>query len=255
MKKVFILFLCVCCIIVLLITSVGLISKLLIRNNISNLLDAIEREDVSCVQAILEDGTDPNETNIAPSIIWTFLETSPKRPLTVACSTGNLDIVKLLIEYGATAEPQENLGYSPLRKTLFYYQPNDLEIVRLLLENGADADEIDGEKLVFLAAKMMPKKFDKNKTNGTVFKDGYDDETAKGITEIVKLLLDEQAVDSTSYGGKTLLMLAVQKENLCLVQYLLSIDCDIDIKDLSGKTAYDYAIQSGNRDIIALLEN
>ena len=217
-------------------------------HNAEILAKAIESENVDEVRNLLEKGIDPNVATLSDSWIWSFLEMSPRRPISVACRTGNLEIVELLIEYGATTETFEG-EHGPLQETLFYYHPNDVEIVNLVLEYG------NTDELVFEAAKMVPSVFDKTKQNGTVFMGGYDEASAKGITEVVKLLLGDKDVNTAYDFGKTLLMVAVEKENIYLANYLLSAGADISIFDNKGKTALDYAIETENEDLIFLIKN
>lgn len=214
--------------------------------NAEVLVKAIENEDVSEVKNLLEKGIDPNVATNSDSWIWTFMEVSARRPISVACRAGNLEIVKLLIEYGATTETVDG-EHGPLKEALFYYHSNDVEIVELVLEYG------NTDELVFEAAKMVPRVFDKTKQNGTVFVDGYDETSAKGITEIVKILLGDKDVNSSYSFGKTLLMVAVENENIYLVNYLLSVGADVSIFDDKGKTALDYAIETDNEDLIYLI--
>lgn len=218
------------------------------------LLLAIECEDVDNVEQLLLNGIDPNRTDIPPNKLWSFFEITPKRPLALACRIGNLEIVKLLISYGATAEFIPGTGFSPLRETLFYYQPNDLQIVYLLLENGAKAEDESEGNLTFVAAQMAPRIYDSTKANGTVFATGYDEATAKGITEIVCSLLDDQSINITNKAGKSLLILSVQAENLHLAEYLVDQGCDLSVIDASGKTAQDYASELNSTAMIAILE-
>ena len=42
---------------------------------------------------------------------------------------------------------------------------------------------------MYTAAQMVPRVYDKTKANGTVFTGDYDEMTAKGITEIIDILL------------------------------------------------------------------
>ena len=56
----------------------------------------------------------------------------------------------------------------------------------------------------------------------------------------------------TEYG-KTLLMLAAQRGNLYLVQYLLESGCDPAMTDWEGKTAADYAIAAGAEEVLYIL--
>lgn len=222
-------------------------------SNTTDLLEAIESENPSKVEEILKNGVDPNKTDIPQSRLWDYLEHSPKRPLTIACKTGNLKIVELLIEYGATAEPIVGTGFSPLREALFYFQPDDPEIVALLLDNGADTDDSQEDLAIFAAAQMIPRVYDKTKANGTVFSSGYDKETAMGITQIVEQLLKYKQIDITTPSGKTLLMLSAQSENLYLTEYLMSKGCDVSAVDANGKTALDYAVETKNEALILIL--
>ena len=218
------------------------------------LLQAIKSEDVYKVKGLLDEGVDPNRTDVAPGKFWDFLETSPQRPLGIACRTGNIEIVELLIEYGATAEPIEGTGWSPLREVLFYYQPDDVEIVKLLFENGASAEDEYGENMVYTAAQMVPRIYDKTKANGTVFTGDYDEMTAKGITEIIDILLiNGGSLDATDGAGKTVLMVSVERGNLYLTEYLINIGCKTSVADSHGKTALDYALELDNEDLISIL--
>ena len=219
------------------------------------LVNAIRKEDYDKVEELLNDGVDPNVTTASDitEFILNLVESTGQRPLSVACEVGNLEIVKLLIDYGATAESYDKCGWSPLRQTLFYYQPDDVEIVKLLLDNGADSDFEEDKLPVFAAADMIPKVYDKNKTNGTVFLSEYDVESAKGITEIVSILLDDKSVNIKTKLGETLLIKAVKRENIYLIEYLLVAGSEINSKDIYGKSAIDYAIELGNENIISLL--
>lgn len=223
-------------------------------NETGRLIEAIKTENVSQVKEILEDGVDPNKTDVTPNVVWSLFETTPQRPLTVACTIGNIEIVRLLIDYGATAEYREETGFSPLRATLFYYQPNDSEIIELLLSNGASVDDREGEFPAFYAAKMAPREYDVLKANGTVFAGGYDERTAAGITEIVARLSSVHGINSADSTGKTLLMIGVERENIHLVKYLIEGGCDLSVVDNAGRTAWDYAQITKNEDIIELLQ-
>ena len=235
------------------IVVLGMLSIFDYNSGTNRLLRAIGREDVAEVQRLLDEGVDPNRDYPLPNAFYNFFEHSPDNPLTVACNTGNLAIVELLIEYGATAEPAKR-DRSPLAETVLnYYQPDDLKIVESLLEHGARNDEEDYYECIFEAANMIPKVYDANKTNGTVFLGGYDEETAKGITEIVITLLEDRDINITTSGGNTLLMNAARSGHVSLVQYLLLQGCDATVENAGGKTALDYAIQGGHQEVVDLL--
>lgn len=209
------------------------------------LLDAIDSRDAALVSQLLRDGVDPNQTDIPPSSAWSAIEVSPRRPLAVAAAQGDPEIVRLLIEYGATAETIENTGWSPLRCVLFCYDPDDAEIVQLLLENGADPKIVEaGRNSIFAAADMRPYLPQDADTQA------YNAEAAQQITRIVQLLLADGAADMRAENGMTLLMYAARRGNLPLAQYLLEIGCDPALTDRQGKTAYDYA---ETEDLLTLL--
>lgn len=216
----------------------------------TDLLDAISSEDRDEVERLLQEGVDPNKTDIPPSNYWSFWEISARRPLAIACGTGNLEIVQLLIEYGATAEYIDHTGWSPLRKTVFYYDPDDEQIIRLLLANGADPDveEVE-EHTVFTAAEMYPML-----RGSEDFLTGYDEEIGGDITEIVQMLMVNQDIDLQSPLGNTVLMCAAIRGNVALAEYCIAQGCDVYLKNSQGKTAYDLAVEYGKRDVASLLE-
>jgi len=242
-------------IIILLVACIWIISVNSDWYKTEKLIKAIKSEDVVEVEKLLKSGINPQKTDVSPSWFWTLLEVTPTRPLAVACNIGNLEIVKLLIDYGATAEPIDGTGFSPLREVLFYYHPNDVEIVNILLENGANINEPEDMELVYIAAKMTPKVYDKHKTNGTVFASGYDENTAKGITNIVVTLLNERSINIVNEYGESLLILGVKRGNEYLVKYLLDNGADDSLVDYTGKSALDYAIQANNIEVIEILQS
>lgn len=243
-------------IIVVSIVSVIVLSLLALyfyRYDTERLLNAIEEDDIVAAKALLDNGLDPNRSNVDPGLLWEFLEYAPRRPLEVACYHGNLEMIRLLIEYGATAEYIEGTDWSPLRQTLFHFDPDDVEVVKLLLANGATLDEPAEDELpVFAAAQMLP--WATNPDTSKYIRE-YDEATAKGITEIVILLLGDTSIDETSRSrmNRTLLIHAVVNENVYLVDYLISAGCDLTITDCHDKTAMDYALESGNNELIALV--
>ena len=244
------------CVLVLCSVLLMMASCVVAYKQANELIKAIEENDTLKITALLESGVDPNAL-AGPSnpVLNAWGGGASKRPLSVACATGNLAIVEILIDHGATAEYQEAGGWSPMAETLFYYQPDDIEIIKLLLANGADiAQEEAGWLPVFHASRMYPKRYDAQKSNGTVFLTDYDVETAEGITEIVKLLMGNFDINDQSKNLTTLLMNAASVGNVALVEYLLSIGADVTLTDYNGKTAYDLALQNGHEDVAILLE-
>ena len=212
------------------------------------LLDAIEEQDIEKIQEILGSGHDPNHPNIPPSNWWSFIETSARLPLAQACWEGNEEIIRLLIDYGATAEYQDYCGWSPLRHSLFRYEPSDEDIIPLLLQHGADPWLEEGDyNAVFAAAEMYPWKMRPEVSRV------YNADVAEGITRIVALLLGDENVNVTTKNGETLLMCASKRGNLALAEYLLEQGANPMTTDNSGKSALDYAQANNHQSIVDLL--
>jgi ankyrin repeat protein len=56
----------------------------------------------------------------------------------------NIELVKLLLEYGADVNSKDDDGYTPLSIACKY---KNTELVKLLIEHGADIDMVDTDKL------------------------------------------------------------------------------------------------------------
>ena len=214
------------------------------------LIDAIEANDIGQVKLLLDSGADPNQTDIPVSRYWTIFEFTARRPLTIACETGNLEMVRLLIEHGATAENREYTGWSPLRKTLFRFDADDAEIVKLLLANGADPSAMESDEIaVFAAADMYPMLFGSEN-----YLSGYDEAVAKNITQIVFMLLGDNEINMRSSSGNTLLMYAAIRGNIDLAENLIARGCDVNLVNNQGKTAYDLAVENGRQSVAELIK-
>lgn len=213
---------------------------LLFDNRTEKLIKAIQAEDLEKVTEILEDGLDPNLLDVPPSLFTVLGETYCRRPINEACKTGNIDIVKVLIEYGANAEYNPASDWSPLYLTIRWYNTNDVEMVKILLENGADPKHnVDNDSNLFVAANMSPKNYDLQPE----IWDFYNQEAAEGITEIVKILLGNNDINEQNHNGDTILIYAAKNGNLPLVEYLLSEGASIYIKNNKGETALSTALE------------
>lgn len=242
-------------ILLLIIISIGIVLVFAPSNakyrDAQELIDAIEAGDKEQIIYLLENGVDPNQTDIPVSQYWSILEIGVRRPLAVACSTGDYEIVSVLVEHGATAEYIQDTGWSPLKRTLFHYDADDVKIVELLLANGADPDKEEvGEHLVFTAAQMYPMP-----RGSADYLTGYDEEAAENITKIVEMLLANQTINLQSPAGETILMYAAMRNNMALAKYCIIKGCDVTLTNVQGKTAYDIAVEHGNTDIATLITN
>lgn len=245
------------------------------------LISAIREENIIAVQQIIEEK--PTCINTYPSITSKWWHSAMNwrvcYPLNEACCTGNIELIELLIKNGADINCND--GLTPLSITYSSKVDNWYVISQILIENGASLNyttEYSGEKLSILQDIVQ------NRPGASL--SGYEPDSKEEVykafnyalencdhnnvnwmrvlqhsvsndrIEIVKLLLEQKycTVNDTSVG-MTALMFAARDSTPEMVQLLLDYGADKNIKSTDGKTAYDYAVQFNNKDIVALLEN
>ena len=99
----------------------------------SPLDEACIEQYVDVVELFLMKGADPNTIEKTGMII-----VRPYDPIFTACFNGDLDFVKLLVEYGAKINIMDDDGYTPLTTNIFVSDEKDCKIVKYLVEHGAD---------------------------------------------------------------------------------------------------------------------
>ena len=244
------------------------------------LVSAIKEEDNISVQQIIK--KKPTCINTYPSVTSKWWHSAMNwricYPLNEACSTGNIELIQLLIENGADVNCND--GLTPLSIIYSSKPDNWYDISLILIENGASLDyttEYSGGKSSVLQdiVKVRPgaalpgykpeskeeviKAFnyalencDHNNVNWMRV---LQHSVSNDRNEIAKLLFDQNYCDVNDTSvGMTALMFAARDSNLEMVQLLLDYGADKSIETSDGKTAYDYAVQSNNTDVISLLE-
>ena len=245
------------------------------------LISAIREENIIAVQQIIEEK--PTCINTYPSITSKWWHSAMNwrvcYPLNEACGTGNINLIELLIENGADVNCND--GLTPLSITYNSKVDNWYEISQLLLQNGASLDyttEYSGGKSSVLqdivqvrsgaalpgykpeskeeVIKAFNYALEKCNHSNVNWMRVLQHSVSNDRIQIVKLLLEQKycTVNDTSVG-MTALMFAARDSTPEMVQLLLDYGADKNIKSTDGKTAYDYAVQFNNKDIIALLEN
>ncbi len=149
-----------------------------------------------------------------------------------ACASGALDIAKVLVNAGADVNLKSDEGYTPLSNAV----SNNKQItVKYLISNGANIGEKNGKLGVSVLHKAC----------------------MNGNLEIAKILVDAGAdVNFKSDEGFTPLYVAVQKNHISIVEYLLTKGVSIDEKN--GKklsTALSKACSDGLLNIVKMLVN
>jgi ankyrin repeat protein len=150
-------------------------------------------------------------------------------PLHYAIESGDIGLVRLLIEQGADVNAVNKEGVTPLIKAAQFGQT---EIVKFLHEHGADVNRANskGETALFKAAEG-------------------------NHIETVQYLLQAGAdVNKKTNIGKTALMTAAEYGYDSLVSLLLRHGADVHVKDQTGNTALSLAQYWKHEQIIKQLK-
>jgi|GEM_PF-1467337 len=246
------------------------------------LVAAIQDEDILAVQNILNKKR--SCINTYPSITSKWWHSAMNwricYPLNVACATGNLELITLLLENGA--DPNCNDGLTPLSVTYSLKLENWYTVATLLIQNGATLDyttEYSGKyasifgDIVTTRSKVMVSSYGPESSEEVMAAFQYalkncdhsnvkwfivlQDSITNNRIEIVKLLLDHGYCDvnDSSSSGMTPLMFAAMNSDVEMVKLLLEYGADVGAKTLEGETAYDHAIQYGKDDVKAFFKS
>jgi len=240
------------------------------ENGLTPLLVAVDRKPIwrkkeeqrEIVLALLKKGANVNAKIDKNGALWHKGDT----PLILSSMRGDLDVVKILIEYGADVNAKNDYGESPIMAACWM---DEIDIVKYLLEKQADINlktkgaenallycmKSDKEKLE-LVRLILDKGLDVNSKNDRGFTPLMYS-CIFGNYQTVKLLLERGAKinEQESYKRRTALMLACRalRNQRETVQLLLENAADVNIADREGKTAYFHALEKYNWEIAELL--
>lgn len=197
--------------------------------------------------------------------------------MVAAKRNGNADLVRLLLEKGASVKTPGDTTLIPAA------QSGDLEIMRMLIESGANvncisprlgetplmyaaaSDNVEAVRLL-LAKGANPNAGLKNLSRvigGSALATGVGKQTPlmwaapTGSPELIRALINAGAnVNAQDIQGMSPLMLAVASEDqdLGVVRVLLQAGANVNARSGRGETALDWARKFGNRPVIAALE-
>jgi ankyrin repeat protein len=188
-------------------------------NNNTALHFAAKADNVGIITLLLDKGVSVNVTG-----------TRGETPLHHAALCGNLRGTKLLVQRRAALEKKNKMDRTPL---MFAALAGKLEVVGYLVKNGADINVCnDTESALHLAIGSA--RFD------------------------VMCFLLEQGADingSNAERGFSPLQLAILRQNLQIVKYLIERDADVNLRTRDGwnMTAVHLATISGNLEILDCL--
>lgn len=223
--------------------------RLYVQNE-SLLMFAIKHQNKRAVSVLVEAGAPLNVAN-----------GKGNTPMSTASHKGNIEIMKILINGGATvnAHAGSNSGSTALIQAAHF---GHLEAVKLLLAHGAAPDYANAKGTTALmrsaqegydhisTALIETGKVDVNRKN----LEGMNAlmlGSQRGHSSTVLLLIQEGAsMDDRTTQGSTALMLACKRGHTAVVQVLVEQGSEIMMRDRRGRTAFETAI---NREHFSLL--
>lgn len=195
---------------------------------------AVINDYLDIVRILVEKGADVNSKDV-----------QGKTPLHHAASNGNVEIASYLIEQNAILNILDNDGYAPVHLAA---QKNHVTFVRFLIDKGVSVDERDKYALT-------PLHWEGNLELTKLLVPGGSGTYSKDIFEIWKIptgnfdrknvmefLLDNgMSINLTDDNDWTHLHWAAWMGDLNIVNYLISNNAYINIKNNEGKTPFDLA--------------
>lgn len=196
--------------------------------------------------------------------------------LVVACREGEAEIVEMLLEKGADPNRYLESGWSPIEATFVDGNETRYEIAQMLIEHGADVN-LHGSNTSALFHELHRLIYSQDLTqsayaaaeasvlllidNGAALTDekgntalhfsAFSDQMA--LTERL-LACDAAMLNAANQQGETALIWAVKAEATQTARYLLERGADQMLQDEEGKTAFDYAEESGNAELVELFQ-
>ena len=191
---------------------------------------------------LIYEATDANDIAILKLLLDAGAVVSINKPRNIlgitslmkAAKEGYLDIVKLLVEYGADIKLRANVKFEYSKTALLYaIKEERAKVVEYLLSLGADPNT-------------------KNSGNTTALMMA----AGRGNIEIINMLLEAGAITSINQqnnAGYTALILATKNNYADTVKLLLSKGADAKLRDNKSKRAYNYAVENNYTELINIL--
>lgn len=213
--------------------------------------EAVERGDREAVIGMLDRGM---EIDARGKINTTALISAIRKRQT--------DIVRILLDRGASLEPEDNYGFTAMTHAVILSRPReeaaepDPEPLRMLLEAGGRFGLIEATLLgdVELARLRLDEGANPDAGEGRYHGPLLMIAARNGDSGLVGLLLDRGAnLEATDDLGMTALIGAAGSGHIDIVRTLLDRGAKIDTRDWLRCTSLARAAAQGHRDVVELL--
>lgn len=244
------------------------------RVNVPLLELAVRNKSLETMNILLQHGADPNESNLdgyTPFVLAVFSNVN-------WISSRGSGILKILLDYGANVDSQDDQGRTALQIVAGSYHSVETEqALWNLLQHGADVNKHDshGETALHLATrsgdnvarmmKLLKHGADPNACNhagetalhtatATVCEDNEYSWLLPRPMETLELLLCNGAeVDAADNNGNTPLILAAEKGLTVMLTILLEHGASTAACNKRGMNALHFAVQRGNAYMVKTL--
>ena len=180
--------------------------------------------------------------------------------LICACQSGQIECVKQLLKANANPNVQNKFGFTPLTAAIFF---NDIEIVKLLINFGSDINlsnlEVTPLNLAILqdntqiATLLINNDCNINKTNKMEVSPLFLAIHRKYTDVAILLIVKGADLNVQNSKGSTPLMEAIYLNSIDIIHKLIDYGSNLDIQDNIGYTALMIATDMNNIDIVKYL--
>jgi ankyrin repeat protein len=168
-------------------------------------------------------------------IHWQDPESENCTALHHACRNGHLEVVKLLIEHGASIEATDDKGMTPILEAAGL---ECLDVIRFLEENGSDINAVaaDGRTILHFSAI---------------------DNSVPDLEHFLQSPKLTHSLTTRTKNGRTVLLCAVEAGSVEATRFILQRSSRLEIlsKTDDGYTCLHYAVISREERLLPLFEN